>query len=222
MCKDISSIIFDVDKTLCSVNCGDRLIRYMIAREHFSFVRLFAMYSNYFIYRLGLLNRNDGVRLSHQVYRGFNLKELDDIADECFERIIKDRLFVEALEEVENYKSQSKKIYLASGSPSIIVDKICKFLEVESCVATEYKVTDGIITGVLDPICFGDGKVETLRRRELLSKPIAVFTDDISDLPLIKAASYVYLVNPNKKLIRTVKSLDIPFEVKRWLHTRHA
>ena len=77
MCKDISSIIFDVDKTLCSVNCGDRLIRYMIAREHFSFVRLFAMYSNYFIYRLGLLNRNDGVRLSHQVYRGFNLKELE-------------------------------------------------------------------------------------------------------------------------------------------------
>jgi len=202
--------------TLCSVNCGDQLIRFLIKRKHFSSLRIVWMYFLFFLNRLGLLSNRDGVRLSHELFKNMSLKEIEEITEECFQTVVKHSLFEDAEKAVEQYKSEGKKVFLASGSPSMIINKICQYLETESCVATEYSDNGDIITGIAEPICYSEGKVKMLEQRGLLAAPFILYTDDVSDLPLIKHAAHVYLVNPRQKLVDAVKSLNIPHEVKHW------
>jgi len=174
------------------------------------------MHLLFFIHKLGLLTNYDGVRLSHELFKNMSLKEMEEIAEECFRSIVKCSLYADAVKEVEQYKSEAKKVILASGSPSMIINKICQYLETESCVATEYSNNGDIITGIAEPICYSEGKVKMLEQRGLLAAPFILYTDDVSDLPLIKHAAHVYLVNPRQKLVDAVKSLNIPHEVKHW------
>jgi HAD superfamily phosphoserine phosphatase-like hydrolase len=42
---------------------------------------------------------------------------------------------------------------------------------------------------------------------------ICVYTDHVSDLPLVRLAHEVCLVRPSRRLLRTIRKLQIPFEV---------
>ena len=176
------------------------------------------MYLLLFLNKLGLLSNYDGVRLAHEIYITMSLEEMKVIAGECFNLVIRNSLYTEAIEAVNKYKLEGAKVFLASGSPSMIIEKICEYLSTESCVATEYSVENDIITGIAGPICYNEGKVKILERRGLLDSPFILYTDDISDLPLINKAARVYLVNPRRKLIKTVESLNISSDILHWSH----
>ena len=192
------------------------MIRFLIKRKHFSSLRIVWMYFLFFLNKLSLLSNHDGVRLSHELFKNMSMKEIEEITEECFQNVVKNSLYADAVKTVEQYRSEAKKVFLASGSPSMIIQKICTYLGTESCVATEYSNNGDIITGIAEPICYSEGKVKILEQRGLLAAPFILYTDDISDLPLIKHAAHVYLVNPRQKLIDAVESLNIPHEVKHW------
>lgn len=44
-------------------------------------------------------------------------------------------------------------------------------------------------------------------------KHICVYTDHVSDLPLVRLANEVFLVRPSRRLLRAIRKLHIPFEV---------
>ena len=94
----------------------------------------------------------------------------------------------------EFLKMLKKDDLIITGCPNFLINYIKSDLKVKNIVCTEFDEESKKINF----ICFGDNKVKAFKKKYKNKKIKKFYTDSLSDIPFMKLADEVYLVNKGK------------------------
>lgn len=197
--------IFDVDNTLVAGMSGGMLVRYAFERKILSPLARARTLVNLGRYRWLKLPEERIVELGVLVWSGLREERLRELAAECFEAVVRPKLFAEGVERVRRHRERGETVMLASGSPHFLIEAIARHLGAESAVGTRPRYEGGVSRRAVErPICYREGKLALVEARlaELgipLSECVA-YTDHEIDLPLLERVGERVAVNPSPAL----------------------
>jgi HAD superfamily hydrolase (TIGR01490 family) len=199
--------LFDLDRTLLSVNAGQLWVR----REM----------------RLGYIGRWQATKAAAWIF-GYHLgfsrieKVLEDAigtltgtSEEAVER--RTRAFYEeevaatyrprAREVLEQHRARGDRLALLSSTSIYLARPVMESLGIEHALCNRFEVVDGVFTGrATGTLCFGPGKLEHARRlaSELGERleDATFYTDSASDLAVMEVVGTPVAVHPDPTLAR--------------------
>ena len=214
---------FDVDGTLVSstiVHC------YVWLRTNsFSPIQKFfwmMVFLPKVIYYL-LLDRISRTRFNKVFYRnydGLDSDHLRSLAIEMFDRYLKDKIFPEAISQIEEHRENGDQIALLTGSLDFIVTPIAEYLGVDSVLAPSLGELGGRFVGELksEPL-IGEQKAIVMKQfadEAGISLDVCyAYSDSQSDLPMLNCVGNPVAVNPSKALRQ--KALSTGWEMHEWM-----
>lgn len=132
--------------------------------------------------------------------------ELKEIASGFYEEVLTKILYKDALDKMKELKKLGYEIYLISASPEFYLNEFYKIKEVSQIIGTKYVFEDGIfIREMLGENCKGEEKVIRLKKHlkenniEVDFKNSLMFSDSLSDKPLLDLVGKGYLINYKKR-----------------------
>jgi HAD superfamily hydrolase (TIGR01490 family) len=200
-----AAAFFDVDKTILAENSGTLYLRARWDRGEVSLGTLASGLGSYLRYKLNLLDLERWTRATMAEFRGQSERALEREAGAWFESYVKPTIYPEAARLVREHESAGHVVALVSGTTRFVIRPLADHLGVEHVMHTHLEVRDGHFTGrVLDPICFGEGKIYWLQQlieREGIDLARSWFyTDSITDLPLLELVGHPVATNPDPLL----------------------
>jgi HAD superfamily hydrolase (TIGR01490 family) len=157
-----------------------------------------------------------------QIIGGHTEAELRDIADEIFERDIKNRLWPETVGLTQEHLAKGHQVWLISATPRIVGTVIAERLGLTGALGTEFvTLEDGVFEGSFD----GDvlhGEAKAVAARALATRLGAslddcwAYSDSRNDIPLLSLVGHRVVVNPDSRLAKHARALGWPIlELKR-------
>jgi HAD superfamily hydrolase (TIGR01490 family) len=157
-----------------------------------------------------------------QIIGGHTEAELRDIADEIFERDIKNRLWPETVGLTQEHLAKGHQVWLISATPRIVGTVIAERLGLTGALGTEFvTLPDGVFEGSFD----GDvlhGEAKAIAARALTTRLGAsladcwAYSDSRNDIPLLSLVGHRVVVNPDSRLAKHARKLGWPIlELKR-------
>ena len=168
---------------------------------------LLANLGSYLQYKLNLLDIERWTKQTMRQFRGRSERDLEEEAAPWFREYVLPTIYPEALELVRMHQGRGHIVALVSGATRFVVQPVAEHLGVKHLMYTHMEAKDGKLTGrVIDPICFGEGKVYWLQQLiegEGIDLARSYFyTDSITDLPLLELVGHPQVVNPDPLLYR--------------------
>src|SRR5690606_31876195 len=174
------------------------------------------------LYTAGLI---DGARVAQYVlgwYQGRSEAELRERTAEWFQRDVLPLVSERGRRALEEHRARGDALILVTASPQFVAELVAAELDIPHVVCTVVEVRDGVLTGRLEgPLCFGPGKLEKLAAT-LLRLPggsgelssATLYTDSITDLPLLEAVRFPVAVNPDFRLRTLARRRGWP--IRQW------
>ncbi|WP_040194888.1 HAD family hydrolase [Clostridium culturomicium] len=198
--------IFDIDYTLTKKETSIELYKYMLKRDK----SLIKYIPAHILTVLGYgVNVFDATRTKERFLKflsGTNEEELKSIVRDFYRDHISNLLYEDGLKAIKEYKAKGYKVYLISASPEFYVNEFYNIEGVDKVIGTKFKMNDGKFEPiVVGKNCKGEEKVKRLMEElkkdniEVDFKNSVMFSDSLSDLPLLQLAGTGYLINYNKK-----------------------
>lgn len=198
--------IFDIDYTLTKKETSIELYKYMLKRDK----SLIKYIPAHILTGLGYgVKVFDATRTKERFLKflsGTKEEELKSIVKDFYREHISNLLYEDGLKAIKDYKAKGYKVYLISASPEFYVNEFYNIEGVDKVIGTKFKMDDGIFTPiVVGKNCKGEEKVKRLMEElkkdnvEVDFKNSVMFSDSLSDLPLLQLAGKGYLINYNKK-----------------------
>ncbi|GCD09044.1 HAD-IB family hydrolase [Clostridium tagluense] len=197
--------IFDVDYTLTKretlvefyffmMRKNPRLLKYLPK----------SIYSSIFY----MLKIHDASKVKKTFIRfidGIEENEMKRIVKEFYEKRLSKILYSDAIVMIKKMKAEGYKIYLISASAEFYLNELYNIEEVDKVIGTRFTLENGLHRNkILGENCKGEEKVKRLK--EFLKKENMVvdfensymFSDSLSDLPLLNLVGHPYLINFRK------------------------
>lgn len=214
---------FDVDGTLLSstiVHCYLWLRKSSLSPIHklFWFIGFLPKIVYYLI--LDKISRERFNRVFYRNYRGMDAAHVKDLADDMFNNYLRQRIFPEAISQIEEHKAQGDHVVLLTGSLDFIVRPIAEHLGADSVLAAKLSEQDGKFTGELttEPL-IGEQKAIALKgyaKKTGVSLDVCyAYSDSKSDLPMLDCVGNPVAVNPSKALRK--QALETNWEIHEWM-----
>lgn len=198
--------IFDIDFTITKKETLMQFFRYSIIKDKRNLRFLPRAAISGAFYGVGIYDEK-------RVKETF-LKFIDSVEEEKLQLLVKDFyrdclsniLYTDAIEMIRKLKKEGYLIYLISASPEFYVNEFYDIPEVDMIIGTKFEFKDGIfMRKMLGNNCKGEEKVVRLKevlekeKLEVDFKESYMFSDSLSDLPLLELVGKPYLINYNKK-----------------------
>lgn len=214
---------FDVDGTLVSTTIVHAYIWLRTSslspiHKFFWFIGFLPKVVYYLI--LDRISRPQFNRAFYRNYRGMDATALKALATDMFGSYLRQKIFPEAISQIEEHKEQGDQVVLLTGSLNFIVEPIAEFLGADSVIAPELKEQDGFFTGKLttEPL-IGEQKAIAMKRfaaqEEIPLDICYAYSDSKSDLEMLECAGNPIAVNPSKKLRQ--HALELGWEIHEWM-----
>ncbi|EES47817.1 HAD-IB family hydrolase [Clostridium botulinum] len=136
---------------------------------------------------------------------GISEEELDKIVESFYTEKLSNLLYSDAMDMMKKLKAEGYDIYLISASPEFYINKFYSVKEVDRVIGTKFKFSDGKFLRQMDGInCKGEEKVRRLKevlkeeKIEVDFKESYMFSDSLSDKPLLDLVGKPYLINYKK------------------------
>jgi len=147
--------------------------------------------------------------------KGQTVEDFGRVAKATWETRMRKRLFPEMVNLLASHRELGHEVFLASASPSELVEVMAQGLGLTGGLGTELHVTDGIFTGDFDgPFLHGEHKAEAVfAMADSLGAPrdrLVAYSDSIADLPLLEGVAHPVAVNPDRRLHHIAKERDWP------------
>jgi len=177
--------IYDFDKTIYDGDSSIDFYIFCIKRQKLLAFTIFRFLIFLILYKFKLKNKK---QLKEEYF--FFLKYLKNK-----EKVINDFF--------ENNQKKIKKFYIAknhsndiiiSASPVFLIEKFAKYLKVKDFIASEVDINTGKF---ISENCKGINKVKYLYKKYPQISVDEVYSDSLSDIPLMKIANNAYLVKKN-------------------------
>lgn len=206
--------IFDVDYTITRKETLIELYKYVISKD-IKNIRFLprAIYSG-IMYKIGIYDEKKVKESFLKFIDKIDEKDLSILVKNYYRDVLENILYQDAISMMRKLKGQGYKIYLISASPEFYLNELYSIKEVDVIIGTRFSMEDGKFLRKMDGAnCKGEEKVKRLKEFlnneniEVDYKNSYMFSDSLSDKPLLDLVGNAYLINYKKKS---------NFEILKW------
>lgn len=197
--------IFDVDYTITKKETLIEFYKFNIKRKKSLLKYLPKAIFSGGMYVLGKYDEKQVKQSFLSFIDGIDEKELMDIVKEYYEDKLKKILYKDAIKKIKELKEQGYYIYLISASPEFYLNELYKIEEIDKIIGTKFSFEDSKFKSkMLGENCKGKEKVNRLYevlKEENLNVDFNesyMFSDSLSDRPLLDLVGKPYLINYKK------------------------
>ncbi|AOR22885.1 HAD-IB family hydrolase [Clostridium taeniosporum] len=197
--------IFDIDFTITKKETLMEFFKYYIKKDKKSIKFLpRAIYCG-IMYLLRFYDEKMVKEKFLKFIDGIGEEDLEKIVDSFYKERLNNLLYSDAIDMMKKLKAEGCDIYLISASPEFYINKFYNIKEVDRVIGTRFKFSDGRFVRQMDGFnCKGEEKVRRLK--EVLEKENIdvdfkqsyMFSDSLSDKPLLDLVGKPYLINYKK------------------------
>lgn len=205
---------FDVDGTLTDHRVWSGLLDYFKVNRvrllrHYLFTYLH--YGLYLVYKIGLVSQVDfrsiwAKNLSWH-FAGFSLDRTAEIWDWVIEHRMKGLWRSDILALLQKHKSEGMVIFLVSGGPEGLLERITVEVGGDYAVGTKHQIVEGVYTGRSEGLaCQGENKPLLVKEKvnqlglEIDFQESFAYADSLSDLQLLSLVGNPHAVYPDDGL----------------------
>jgi len=217
-----SAAFFDVDGTLVKSTIVHYYVFFRRRRLGKIMGRLwyacFLLKCLYFLV-IDKINRSRFNVIFYRSYRGLPVSEIKAAAGECYEKMLKPKLFTQAFGCIAAHRHAGRRIVLVTGSIDFIMQPLAEALGVDDVIAPALLDDGARFKGELDgrPV----GQAEKARRMRAYASAHGIdlassyaYGDSMADAPMLDAVGHGQAVNPSKALAMLAVSRGWP--AHRW------
>ncbi|WP_297417131.1 HAD-IB family hydrolase [Clostridium sp.] len=197
--------IFDIDYTITKKETLMELFKYVIKndRKNIRFLPR-AAYCG-LMYTLKIYDEREVKEKFLKFIDGIKEQELAELVKNFYNDKLTSILYEDALKMMKKLKSEGYDIYLISASPEFYINEFYAIKEVDRIIGTRFTFKEGIFTRKMEgKNCKGEEKVRRLmeviesEHIEVDFKESYMFSDSLSDKPLLDLVGKPYLINYKK------------------------
>lgn len=197
--------IFDIDYTLTKKETSIELYKYMLKRDRKLLRYLPSHIITGLFYAIKVYNAGKTKENFLRFLSGTSEKELKSIVKSFYKEKVESILYEDGIKAIKDFKAKGYKIYLISASPEFYVYEFYNIKEVDKVIGTKFSMENGKFSSKISgENCKGEEKVKRLMEEikkdniEVDFKNSYMFSDSLSDLPLLKLVGKGYLINYKK------------------------
>lgn len=197
--------IFDIDYTITKKETLMELFKYVIKNDNKN-IRFLprAIYCG-IMYGLRIFDEKEVKEKFLKFIDGINEKDLEILVKKFYNDKLKTILYEDAVKMMKKLKGEGYDIYLISASPEFYINEFYDIKEVDKIIGTRFSFNEGIFTRKMEgQNCKGKEKVKRLmeviekEQIEVDFKESYMFSDSLSDKPLLDLVGKPYLINYKK------------------------
>lgn len=198
--------LFDVDYTITKKETLMQLYKYVILND-FKNIRFLprSIYSG-IMYAVGIYDEKRVKESFLKFIDKIDEKDLAILVKNFYSDVLEKILYKDAIDMMKKLKGQGYMICLISASPEFYLNEFYAIEEVDMVIGTRFSMEGGKFARKMQGAnCKGEEKVKRLKE-VLLKKKIDVdyensymFSDSLSDKPLLDLVGNAYLINYKKK-----------------------
>ncbi|MBU3136015.1 HAD-IB family hydrolase [Clostridium gasigenes] len=206
--------IFDVDYTITRKETLMELFKYVISKDKKMIKFLPRAIFSGTMYGVGIYDERKVKEKFLKFIDKIEEKHLVDLVKSFYEDRLSKILYKDALDMMKKLKREGYKIFLISASPEFYLTELYAIKEVYLIIGTKFLFEEGKFARKMDGFnCKGEEKVKRLM--EVIEKENIdvdfensyMFSDSLSDKPLLDLVGKPYLINYKKKH---------EFEILKW------
>ena len=197
--------IFDIDYTLTKKETSIELYKYMLKKDKKLLRYLPSHIVTGLFYGIKVYNAGRTKENFLRFLSGTSEDELKSMVKSFYKEKLESILYEDGIKAIKDFKEKGYKIYLISASPEFYVNEFYNIKEVDKVIGTKFQVKDGKFScKISGENCKGEEKVKRLMEElkkdniEVDFKNSYMFSDSLSDLPLLKLVGKGYLINYKK------------------------
>lgn len=198
--------IFDIDYTITKKETLMELFKYVIKKDKKNLRFLpRAIYCG-IMYAIGIYDERKVKETFLRFIDGIKEEALAELVKEFYDERLKNILYDDALKMMKKLKNEGYDIYLISASPEFYVNEFYNIKEVDKVIGTKFGFENGaFVRKMVGNNCKGEEKVRRLKeilkneKIEVDFKESYMFSDSLSDKPLLDLVGKPYLINYKKK-----------------------
>jgi len=197
---------FDLDGTLVSGFTATAHAGHRIRRRQARIGEILGVIEASVRYRLGRLEFERLIVRAAGYLRGESLDELDELGEALFHRHIESRVFTAMRDVVAAHQDRGHTVVLSSSALTIHAEPVARYLRITDVVCNHFEVDDrGRLTGgIVEPIVWGPGKTEAVRRfgadHDVDLHSSYFYADGDEEIPSMRAVGRPRPVNPRSGL----------------------
>ena len=211
---------FDVDKTILSQNSGTLFVKYLYEQGRATRMDMVKGLASYLQYKVNILDIDKFTKRTVKQLKGQSEEEMVSFCARWYEEVVRNFIYPEARDLIRRHLEEGALVAIVTGATRYVAEPLAKDLGIDHVICTQLEVRHGLFSRrVVDPICFGEGKIVRLRkfveehRIELAWS--CFYTDSISDLPLLEIVGHPQVVNPDPLLYRAATRRKWPITMFR-------
>lgn len=198
--------IFDIDYTITKKETLMEFFKYAV-KQDIRNIRFLprALFSG-LMYLLKVYNEKEVKEHFLKFIDKINEKDLAILVKKFYKEKLSTILYKDALNMMKKLKKEGYDIYLISASPEFYINEFYAIDEVDKIIGSRFSFKDGIFTRTMDgENCKGEEKVKRLKKFledeniDVDFKESYMFSDSLSDEPLLRLVGKPYLINYKKK-----------------------
>lgn len=198
--------IFDVDYTITKKETLMELYKYSITENKRNIIYVPRALWSGLLYILKIYDERKVKESFLKFLENMNENELKIFVKKFYKNRLNKILYKDSLEMMKKLKSKGYYIYLISASPEFYLNELYQIKEVDKIIGTKFDMIDGKFSRKMSGLnCKGEEKVRRLM--EVLSKENIdvdfessyMFSDSLSDKPLLDLVGKPYLINFKRK-----------------------
>lgn len=197
--------IFDIDYTLTKKETSIELYKYMLKKNKKLLKYLPSHIITGLFYGIKVYNAGRTKENFLRFLSGTREDELKSMVKSFYKDKLESILYEDGIKAIKDFKEKGYKIYLISASPEFYVNEFYNIKEVDKVIGTKFQMNDGKFScKISGENCKGEEKVKRLMEElkkdniEVDFKNSYMFSDSLSDLPLLKLVGKGYLINYRK------------------------
>ncbi|WP_294394600.1 HAD-IB family hydrolase [uncultured Clostridium sp.] len=197
--------IFDIDYTITKKETLMELFKYTIKndKKNMRFLPR-AVYCG-FMYLIKFYDEKKVKETFLKFIENIKEEDLAILVKNFYNDRLKNILYKDAIDMIKELKSKGYDIYLISASPEFYVKEFYAIKEVDKVIGTKFKIENGTFVRKMNgENCKGEEKVRRLKSYlkenniEVDFKESYMFSDSLSDKPLLDMVGNPYLINYKK------------------------
>jgi len=200
----IKLALFDVDYTLTKKETMIAFFAFMVKKNPDNLLYLPRALVSGALFKLGIFKEKQSKEFFLRFLKGKSLEEIEALTDEFFEKVLKNILYLDGVQKIQELKENGYYVILSSASPEFYINRLGEKLGVYKSMGTRFETLNGIFTAtILGNNNKGEEKVlrlyEYLKGMDIDYENSYMFSDSMSDEPLMKIVGKPYLINYKRK-----------------------
>lgn len=199
-------VILDVDNTILKGFSQELLVGYLRKKGYVSFLYRIILGLWLISYKLGFVkDPKSAMEYGFAFIKNKTVREMDTLVEDFFNTVWLKTIYPEMEKIIKEHQNLGRELILVSNAPDILVKKLASYLKINTYIATELEIKDGIYTGKINgEIMYGKRKLnavnEYIKSNGLSLKNSWGYGDHTSDIFILSEVAHPVAVNPSRGL----------------------